>query len=270
MHFLITEHFNRILIGEQADDLYENIVVEDNDMGHIFNMNEVLEEEDVEQSENESENEEEINARNDEDDPLYHDAPITVKESMLLLLSLMLRHNLNMTCIADIIKVIELHCPIVHFKANSLYKFKKFCNMGATNGIQKYFYFPKCLRDLEHDNNICPSCPQEKSSYFIQLPIIKQLKEMYRRRNFYNKLQQRFQRPDIHVNGNSIGDIYDGSLYKKWFHNGFLRSPNNISFTWYTDGIPVFKSSKVGVWPLYLTINEIPHEERKKKKIHCS
>jgi len=46
----------------------------------------------------------------------------------------------------------------------------------------------------------------------------------------------------------------------------FLSNPNNISFSWYTDGIPVFKSSKLALWPLYLTINELPFEERKKRE----
>ena len=48
--------------------------------------------------------------------------------------------------------------------------------------------------------------------------------------------------------------------------NQFLRNPNNISLSWYTDGVPVYKSSKVSVWPLYLTINELPFEMRKKKE----
>ncbi|XP_033217303.1 uncharacterized protein LOC117173044 isoform X1 [Belonocnema kinseyi] len=48
--------------------------------------------------------------------------------------------------------------------------------------------------------------------------------------------------------------------------NGFLLNVKNISFSWYTDGVPIFKSSKVGFWPLYLTINEFPYEIRFKKK----
>jgi len=49
-------------------------------------------------------------------------------------------------------------------------------------------------------------------------------------------------------------------------NNGFLKNTANISFTWYTDGVPVFKSSKISMWPLYLTINELPFRERKKRE----
>jgi hypothetical protein len=35
-------------------------------------------------------------------------------------------------------------------------------------------------------------------------------------------------------------------------------NPYNVSFTWNTDGIPVFKSSKFSLWPFYLVINELP------------
>ncbi|XP_063425300.1 uncharacterized protein LOC134708578 [Mytilus trossulus] len=42
--------------------------------------------------------------------------------------------------------------------------------------------------------------------------------------------------------------------------------PNNISFTWNTDGIPVFKSSKFSLWPFYLVINELPYKQRMMKE----
>ena len=43
----------------------------------------------------------------------------------------------------------------------------------------------------------------------------------------------------------------------------FLSFPGNISFTWNADGIPVFKSSKYNIWPLYFAINELPiHKHR--------
>lgn len=38
----------------------------------------------------------------------------------------------------------------------------------------------------------------------------------------------------------------------------------NISFTWNSDGVPLYKSSKFTIWPKYLMINELPPNERKK------
>ncbi|XP_067203636.1 uncharacterized protein [Linepithema humile] len=105
---------------------------------------------------------------------------------------------------------------------------------------------------------------EKKNSYFAQLPIVNQLKEMYMRNGFYEKLQWRFQKPI--PSPDVITDIYDGQLYQAWINNGFLSNPHNISFSWYTDGIPVFKSSKISLWPVYLTINELSFNERKKRE----
>ncbi|WAR15739.1 PGBD4-like protein [Mya arenaria] len=35
---------------------------------------------------------------------------------------------------------------------------------------------------------------------------------------------------------------------------------------WYTDGVPLFKSSKISIWPLSLSINELPAQERFKQE----
>ena len=64
----------------------------------------------------------------------------------------------------------------------------------------------------------------------------------------------------------TISDIYDGTLCQTWTDNGFLSHPSKISLSWYTDGVPVFKSSKISVWHFYLSINELPLEIRKKRE----
>ena len=46
----------------------------------------------------------------------------------------------------------------------------------------------------------------------------------------------------------------------------FLQNENNITFTWNLDGVPLFKSSKMNIWPLYLIINELPYSLRIKKE----
>ncbi|PIK43165.1 hypothetical protein BSL78_19981 [Apostichopus japonicus] len=61
----------------------------------------------------------------------------------------------------------------------------------------------------------------------------------------------------------NVEDIYDGYQYKKLFKPGqFLYGQNNISLMWYTDGCPLFKSSKVSLWPLFFAINELPYKKR--------
>lgn len=74
-------------------------------------------------------------------------------------------------------------------------------------------------------------------------------------------LEHRFIR--IKKDSDNIEDIYDGELYRRHTGiNGILSDVKNISLMWNTDGIPVFKSSKFALWPLYLVINELPYKER--------
>ena len=146
------------------------------------------------EEENEEENEEaelENNYFADAHAPLYRDAPLTIIDSMLLILSLLLHHNVTMQCLADIIMVINLHCALDGLKKNSLYKFEKSFAFGKTR-IQKHFYGSTCIRDLRSQDAMCPSCPRKKISYFVILPFLEQLKEMYKRKEFYNSLQNRF------------------------------------------------------------------------------
>lgn len=56
-----------------------------------------------------------------------------------------------------------------------------------------------------------------------------------------------------------ISDITDGEEYQKHVASGFLGNPNNISLSFDTDGVAVFRSSRKGkLWPLYFVINELP------------
>lgn len=75
------------------------------------------------------------------------------------------------------------------------------------------------------------------------------------------KLEYRFRRTK--KDPDAIEDVYDGELYKKHAcPGGFLSKPHNISFLGNTDGVALIRSNGYGVWPVYLTINEIPPTER--------
>ena len=65
-------------------------------------------------------------------------------------------------------------------------------------------------------------------------------------------LQQRFKRG--HVCG--INDVYDGEGYQK--HALYLSHPAHVSLLLNTDGVALYRSSKVSIWPVWAVVNELP------------
>lgn len=98
--------------------------------------------------------------------PLYFGAEITVRESMLAILSVCLKHNLPSTCLDDIISLVNLHCIRRGLQKNSLYKLKKYFNLGQTDS-KKHFYCSSCAQILDDENEVCRTCPGVKRSFFL-------------------------------------------------------------------------------------------------------
>ena len=64
------------------------------------------------------------------------------------------------------------------------------------------------------------------------------------------------------ANDNSVmRDIMDGAEYQ--VHLPFTSScPANLTLTCNTDGVSIYRSSKTSIWPIWLTINELPPSMR--------
>lgn len=58
-------------------------------------------------------------------------------------------------------------------------------------------------------------------------------------------------------------DITDGSEYRRLCKNGeILYNNSNLTCTFNTDGVALFKSSRIEIWPMFIAINETPPKER--------
>ena len=72
-------------------------------------------------------------------------------------------------------------------------------------------------------------------------------------------------RPDV-SNSACMCDIHDGRIYAEHSNpGGFLNkttNPANLSFMINTDGVALFRSSNKDIWPIFLTINELPPSVR--------
>lgn len=66
------------------------------------------------------------------------------------------------------------------------------------------------------------------------------------------------QLPD-RVSSDNIEDVWDGSVLKKLrAPNRFFSNVHNLALSLFTDGVPIYKSSKVSMWPVYLVILNLP------------
>ena len=213
-----------------------------------------------------------IQKESDEDDnldfkPLYSGATITVGLSALLIMTFALRHMLSGEALSDMLTLISAHCLSPNLCTKSMFELKKhFHNLKSPMRFHRYCSY--CFLQVENNLTVCPNsfCARDltcsgNTAFFIEIPIASQIQDFFARPEFLNLLKHRFVR--VKKDEHNIEDIYDGELYKRHTGiNGILSDERNISLTWNTDGISVFKSSKFTLWPLYFVVNELPYKER--------
>ena len=191
-------------------------------------------------------------------EPLYPGAAITVGAMMLLLALFFTKQNIVGEGIQQLLTIIGAALPNGHNLCTSLNTFRNYFK-NLKNPLIKHFYCSNCLGYLK-DSSVerCPfaSCGKrltdDNNEYFLEMPINNQLACLFSQEGFYSSVEANFHKKQL----SNFNDIYQGSLYRKYVENsGPLSSPDNISFTFNTDGAAVFKSSNVSVWPLFLVIN---------------
>ena len=199
------------------------------------------------------------------DDLLYPGAPLTVHESLVSIFALAQSEKLSGSCLVRVMKLIELHCPKPNNCTFSLFKlFHQFEHVNTP--LESYFHCSKCLKERNGPKDVCNGCAQLGSSVnqIIVPSLLDQLIGMYERSGFLKSIQYKYQRNKLHAE--NLEDIFDGTVYKNLEEIGFFLDSSNISLMWNTDGVCLYDSSTLQLWPLYLVINELPPEERFKRE----
>ena len=194
--------------------------------------------------------------------PIHEDSDVSKSECLTLVMSFVMRHNLAGVVLTDLIELINTLLPGC-LPPSKYFIYKKYLKNSS---IQKYFYCQNCKVGLGcSPPSECPGCQtdiDEESlkrdfSYFMATDVCQQLRDLFQLQNLPDNLvRDRFKE-----NNDKIEDIFDGQKYKE--NKNFLSNRDNISFTWNTDGVPVFESSRFSVWPIFLTINEVIPNKRK-------
>ena len=176
-------------------------------------------------------------------------------QCLTLVMAFVIKHQLSGVALKDLIELFNVLLPGM-LPESKYYIDKEFFQMSSPCAN---FLCLKCKEYMGMEPpDVCHSCSAvfsrdkalKEGSYFISVSIKEQLKAMFEVQNLTDALNQnRFCGRD------EISDLQDGMNYKE--HQSFLHNPDNLSFTWNTDGVPVFQSSNFSIWPLLMTINEV-------------
>ena len=205
-------------------------------------------------------------------DPLFEGSPYTLGVVILLICCFVIRFRLPDEAISYLLRLLACILPLGHTLSGSLYHFRKTIRLFTDCLIPSLTYHcNSCYEIVGKNEKNCPSCnnsltESRSRAYFMQLKLVSQLQALWKNKEFCDMVRKhRFE----HFENNKedkLSDIYDGLLYKRLFQNdGILSSPNNLSLSLNTDGAPLFKSSNISIWPVYMLINELPITQRKKR-----
>lgn len=127
-----------------------------------------------------------------------------------------------------------------------------------------------CTYDKVRPGSVpCPHCETpcvvqnlSRSNFFVTTDLKAQVRSLFETPQVAQNLNYRNTRNKQNID--NIEDIFDGEIYKKLCAPGQpLDNAHNFSYSFNSDGMPVFKSSKFSLWPIYLMINELPPKLRK-------
>ena len=137
--------------------------------------------------------------------------------------------------------------------------------LNVSINFEKTFYCGTCERsfnNLEYSRQrICQTCENRLAmNYFFD--INDQLNKILAKDIIDFKQASRI---DLSVEPEMISDVVDGTIYRDFLRTAegsCVRSGHGITFSVNTDGCNPSEKSSISLWPIFLTINEIPIGER--------
>ncbi|XP_066925533.1 uncharacterized protein [Clytia hemisphaerica] len=208
------------------------------------------------------------------DQPIYDGARLTLSVSIMLILTFIMRHHLTGVAVDDLIALIEAHMIVPNLCKTTMKLIRRFFAKVRENVVFHYFC-GKCLVYIGLEDKSCAICNKKCNAnpYFIVIPLLDNLQSLFKYKGFLQDLSYPTSRQK--KSPENIEDIIDGEVYTKHFgSDGFLNGTSSfaktneihISLQCNTDGVSLFKSSKMEIWPIYYTINELHPMLRYRRK----
>lgn len=207
--------------------------------------------------------------------PLYEGANLTTWDSYLMIMKYALRHGLTKQAVKDLLELVGMHLP--HSSTISVYKLKKFfLDLYEDISFNVHHCCSLCHSPFADVEASCPNGCDRGATEFLTISVEAQLKRKLQSKIvvfagmvymfmyvylfpdpvFWGHLQKRFERKE----SDDLQDVTDGRAYRK--HSHFLSERGNVSFLLNTDGVNLFRSSSISLWPIWLVVNELPPHVR--------
>ena len=201
---------------------------------------------------------------------IFEGSDVTVGQVVTMIYSYALRHSITKLALQDLLKLIAMVLGPNNLPS-TIHMLSKYVK-SSNQQVLMHFYCSTCclyIGGVTEDNTYvtCQSCHVEHKRYdlvkagtfFIVNSMKCQLENLFQDSNIQDELAYKFTREKINLD--NVEDICDGRLYKAV--QELQNNADNISLSWSTDGVPVFKSSNVSMWPIQCTINELPPQLRR-------
>lgn len=228
-----------------------------------------------------SDSEDYISSQDTEDSETEEDVPTFSKcdESFMVTLSFTMKHHLSGQASSDLLTLLKLLGKSEHQMGDmSLKKLKELvgaCDADIIHFCEKCFtIFPEDLEVYKCTQEGCPGLrykgsegnqvKKQKKSFFTSLSVTRQIRDLREREGIWEALTSYKSKC---AEENFISDILNAEVCKNLKSGGnFLDSEHNLSLIFNTDGIPLYQSSGISLWPVYLAINELPPSMRFSRK----
>lgn len=190
-------------------------------------------------------------------------------QAMLLVLAFVVAAGISWTQVDGLLKLLNAILGKEVFPSTK-YGFRKLWNLQQAKVLEVHGYCPSChllTRSCGVGLHRCAICARavtmaeliKKGSFFITMDLKYQLLQLLKSTG--DLVGRNLRNLAASTHEGLYRDITDGELYRK------TRSENNMTWsdltlTLNSDGSPVFKSSKGSVWPIQVSLNELPVPHR--------
>ncbi|XP_059367669.1 uncharacterized protein LOC132106067 [Carassius carassius] len=203
----------------------------------------------------------------DGDEPIYPGSDVTKAETILMILTFVLRHKISGEGMKDFLSLLHILFPSI--LPATKYLFDKYF-LSITNQFEIHFYCESCKGYICKEVTVLTKCPHcdlpfdiasnlKSGSFMIYLPLSSSLKDVLE--SLKKNSQQLINKAEWEWD-DTIRDIFDGDVMREHIQNK-TTGPWDLTLLWNCDGIPVFESSQCSLWPIQVTINELPPAMRK-------